>query len=317
MQLPYTLQYSLAVEQPFGNSNSFSISYVGAAGRRLARIESLRRQTLQNPDFTRIDAVNNRASSDYDSLQMQLKRRMARGLQALLSYTWAKSLDTASDESINNLYAPSSHLNPALDRGPSSFDIRHAFTGSVGYELPAPRSNRLARAVIHGFALDSVIRFRTAPPVTVVTGKDPLGLGLTNIARPDLVSGVPLYLYSDAYPGGKRFNPAAFDGATPLAEARQGTLGRGTLRGFGLSQIDLSLRRQFRLYERAAFDVRADAFNLFNTPNFAIPSGVLSSSNFGRSTQILSTGLAGSSGQNPLFLVGGPRSLQLALKLLF
>jgi len=315
-KLPYTLQYSLAIEQPFGNANALSISYVGAAGRRLARIESLRPQVLQNANFTRIDAVSNEASSDYNSLQVQFKRRMTRGFQALLSYTWSKSLDTASDESINNLYAPANRVDPASDRGPSSFDIRHAFTGSASYELPAP-ANPVARTIIKGFAFDSVMRFRSASPITVVTGRDPLGLGLTNIARPDVVPGVPLYLYSDAFPGGKRFNPAAFDGGSPLAQARQGTLGRGTLRGFGLSQLDLSLRRRFTLHESLALDFRADAFNLFNTPAFANPTGVLSAANFGVSTQILSTGLAGASGQNPLFLVGGPRSLQLALKFQF
>jgi hypothetical protein len=316
-KLPYTLQYSFAVEQPFGNANSLALSYVGAAGRRLARVESLRSQTLKNPSFTRIDAVSNGASSNYNSLQAQFKRRMTRGLQALLAYTWSKSLDTASDESINNLYAPAARLDPASDRGPSAFDVRHAFSGSASYEIPSPFAHPAARAVFGGFALDSVVRFRSALPVTIATGRDPLGLGLTNVARPDLVPGVPLYLYSDTLPGGRRINPAAFDGATPLAQARQGTLGRGTLRGFGLSQIDLSIRRRFSLGERASLDFRADAFNLFNTPNFANPIGVMTSSNFGRSTQILSSGTAGASGQNPLFVLGGPRSIQLALKVQF
>jgi hypothetical protein len=125
---------------------------------------------------------------------------------------------------------------------------------------------------------------------------------------------VPLYLCSDALPGNKRFNPAAFDGATPLAEARQGKLGRGTLRGFGLQQVDLSLRRRFRIHENLGLDFRADAFNLFNTPNFANPTGVLTNTNFGRATQLLGTGLGG---LNPLFQVGGPRSLQLALRVQF
>jgi len=316
-QLPYTLQYSFAVEQPFGRSNSLSVSYVGSSGRRLSRVESLRPQTLQNPNFTRIDAVSNLASSNYNALQMQFKRRLSRGLQALLSYTWSKSLDTASDDSINNLYAPGQRLAPSSDRGPSSFDVRHAFTGSASYNLPAPSGNRAAAAVLGGFALDSVIRLRTAFPVTPTTGRDPLGLGLTNIARPDLVPGQPLYLYSDSFAGGKRFNPAAFDAATPLAQGRQGTLGRGTLRGFNLSQVDLSVRRRFALGENLGLDFRAEAFNVFNTPNFANPTGVMTSGNFGRSVAMLNTGLAGASGQNPLFVTGGPRSLQLALKLQF
>ena len=313
-KLPYALQYSFAIEQPLGKVNSLSVSYVGAAGHRLARIESLRTQTLQNPIFTRVDSVNNGGYSDYNSLQTQFKRRMTKGFQALVSYTWAKSLDTASDESNNSLQAQAVRVNPSSDRGPSSFDIRHAFTGAASYEIPA-FSNRTAKAILGGFALDSILRIRTAPPVNLVTGRDALGLGLTNIARPDVVAGQPLYIYSDAVAGGRRFNPAAFDGATPLAQARQGTLGRNVLRGFGLEQVDLSIRRRFRLFEGVGLDFRADAFNLFNTPNFANPIGVLTNTNFGRSTQIVSASSAG--GLNPLFQVGGPRSIQFSLKMQF
>lgn len=313
-QLPYTLQYSFAVEQPFGNVNSLELSYVGSASRRLARVESLRAAVLQNPLFTRIDFVNNEGYSDYNSLQVQFKRRFSRGFQALLAYTWSKSLDTASDESITNLQAPAARTGIDLDRGPSSFDIRHTFTGTASYEIPVWTSNRAARAILGGFALDSVVRLRTATPVTAVSGRDPLGLGLTNVARPDLVPGQPLYLEGDGFAGGKRFNPAAFDSATPLAQARQGNLGRNVLRGFGLAQFDLSVRRQFRLFEGLNLQFRADAFNLLNTPNFANPTGVLTSANFGRSTQMLNTALGGLNSQ---FQVGGPRSLQLALKLIF
>lgn len=313
-QLPYTLQYSLAVEQPLGGANSLEVSYVGAAGRRLARVESLRPQVLQNPLFTRIDFVNNEGYSDYNSLQMQFKRRFSRGFQALLAYTWSKSLDTASDESITNLQAPSARTSIDLDRGPSSFDIRHTFTGTASYQLPAKLPNRAANAILGGFAVDSVVRLRTATPVTVVTGRDPLGLGLTNVARPDLVPGQPLYLEGSGFPGGKRFNPAAFDAATPLAQTRQGTLGRGVLRGFGLAQFDLSLRRQFQFTEHVGLQCRVDAFNVFNTPNFANPIGIMTSGNFGRATQMLNTALGG---LNPQFQVGGPRSLQLGLKLLY
>ncbi|MCB9383951.1 MAG: TonB-dependent receptor [Bryobacterales bacterium] len=315
-ELPYTLQYSFAVEQPFARSNSLTVSYVGSAGRRLARAESLRTAVLQNPDFTRVDAVSNRAASDYNSLQTQFKRRLSKGFQALTAYTWSKSLDTASDESISNFSTPILRGDPNDDRGPSSFDIRHAFTGSLSYEIPAPNAGRAARAILGGFALDSVIRLNSAAPVNIVTGRDPLNIGLTNIARPDRVVSEPLYLEGDSIPGGKRFNPAAFDGATPLAQGRQGTLGRNVLRGFGVRQLDLSLRRRFQIFESAALNFRADAFNLFNTPNFADPSGVLTNSNFGVSTAILSSRLGGF-GLNPLYQAGGPRSIQLGLKLEF
>ncbi len=87
------------------------------------------------------------------------------------------------------------------------------------------------------------------------------------------------------------------------------------MRGFGLSQVDLSVRRKFRISETVGLDLRADAFNVLNTPNFGDPTGVLTSTNFGRSTQILSTGVTG--GLNPQFQVGGPRSLQLGLRVQF
>jgi len=313
--LPRTYQFSVAIEQPIGTANSLLISYVGAAGRDLARVESLLPATLNNPNFTRIDAVSGTAYSDFHSLQTQFKRRMSQRLQALLSYTWGKSLDTSSDESNANFLPPVTRYPASTDRGPSSFDLRHSFVGSASYELPTHGSNRALRAIIGGFVLDTIVRMRTSTPVLVVTGRDALGLGITSVSRPDWIAGHPLYLYGDGYPGGFIFNRDAFDAAAPQAQGRQGTLGRNVLRGFGLHQVDLSLRRRFRLSERLGLDLRADAFNLFNTPNFGNPTGVLTSSNFGRSTAILSTGVTG--GLNPQFQVGGPRSVQLALRLQF
>ncbi len=135
--------------------------------------------------------------------------------------------------------------------------------------------------------------------------------------RPDLVSGVPLWIADPNVAGGKRINPAASSVPTT---PRQGTLGRNALRGFGATQVDLALRRQFRLRERLSLQARADFFNIFNHPNFGSPINYLSSPQFGQSTQMLGASL-GSGGQNgglnPLYQIGGPRSVQLALKLLF
>jgi len=136
-----------------------------------------------------------------------------------------------------------------------------------------------------------------------------------SVSRPDYVPGQPLYLYGDGYPGGRIFSPRAFGSATPQAQGRQGTLGRNVLRGFDLAQLDLSARRRFTLSERFSLDLRADAFNLLNTANFGNPTGVMTSGNFGRSVAILSSGVTG--GQNPQFQIGGPRSVQLALRLHF
>ena len=315
-ELPYSLQYNFSVEQGFGANNTISISYVGAKGKRLGRVETLRSST---GNFRRLDLVTSGGYSNYDALQVQYQRRLTRGLQALVSYTFGKSLDNVSEETQNNLQSPTGRFDPDLDYAPSSFDVRHSFNGAVSYEIPSPFENGLAKKIFGGFGIDAIFRARTATPVNLVSGANSLGLGVTTILRPDYVSGEPLYIEDKTAPGGRRFNPLAFNRAAPLAEGRQGTLGRNALRGFPARQLDLSLRRQFDLTERVNLQLRVDGFNVFNIANFANPSGVLgtnylTSSSFGRAARTLASGLGGLSS---LYQIGGPRSFQLSAKLRF
>jgi hypothetical protein len=91
------------------------------------------------------------------------------------------------------------------------------------------------------------------------------------------------------------------------------------LRGFGAWQADFAVQRQFHITERLGLRFRAEFFNIFNHPNFGSPNNNLTSPLFGQSTQTLASSLAGSenAGFNPLYQIGGPRSIQLALKLQF
>lgn len=316
-KLPYTLEYNASVEQAFGSNNTISISYVGARGRRLGRVESLRNSTTV---IRRLDLVTNGGSSDYNAFQAQYQRRLTRGFQSVVSYTFSKSLDNVSDESQNNLQLPNTSFNPNLDRAPSNFDARHTFNAAVSYDIPTPFETGLARKIFGGFSVDAIVRARTATPVNLVSGaNNAFSVGLTTILRPDLIPGQALYIDDATAPGGRRFNPAAFDRATPLAQGRQGTLGRNALRGFPARQFDLSVRRQFNLTERLNLQLRVDAFNVFNTSNFANPSGVISATyqtntTFGRASQLLSSGLGGLSS---LYQIGGPRSFQLSAKINF
>ncbi len=131
--------------------------------------------------------------------------------------------------------------------------------------------------------------------------------------------GQPLYLYGSqcvamfgSCPGGKAVNPGAFSiQSTP----RQGTEGRNDIPGFGLAQVDLSLKRKFPITERVNLQFRADAFNVINHPNFANPYGYLQYGSFGLASQSMLNQSLG--GLNPLFQEGGPRSLQLSLRLSF
>jgi hypothetical protein len=274
---------------------------VGALGRLLLR------QT------TRLMTTNS-SSSEYHALQAQFTRRLAQGLQAQASYTWAHSIDDDSDDSSNLLFGDS--LVPTIQRGSSNFDVRHSLSAAATYGLPRPRRGALADAALRGWSIDAIFRARTATPVNVFEVLDVLAGDLVVARRPDLVSGVPVYLADRTAPGGRRLNPAAF---RPSA-GRPGTLGRNALRGFGLAQLDVAVRRRFALTERVRLQLRAEVFNLFNHPNFGDPVSDLGSRFFGRSTQMFARGLGNgglAGGLTPLHQVGGPRSVQLALRLGF
>jgi hypothetical protein len=327
LKQPYTIHWSAGVEKDWRRIGTLDVRYVANAGRRLLFTEFLRNRpalpaqglpatVVLNPAlFTTNAAVNisrNRASSDYHSLQAQFRRQATRNLQAQISYTWSKALDNFSDETI--LGGPVDRVSRNLDRGPADFDVRHNFVAAVSYNLP-----RVSPAwLLSGWALDSIVRARTATPVNVVSGSDPYNIGITSVVRPDRVEGEPLYLDDTNVPGGRRFNRAAFRNPP---SARQGTLGRNVLRSFPVAQADFAARRTFRWRERPTVEFRADFFNLFNRPSFGDPSGAFFSGGslnpaFGIAQSTLNRSLStGSGGLSPLFQIGGPRSIQFSLKL--
>jgi outer membrane receptor protein involved in Fe transport len=318
--LPRTYQWNAALERSFGRADVLTVTYLGAEGRKLMRTDLY---DAPNPSFTgEVELMRNDADSSYNALQTQYRHRFSHGLQTLLSYTWAHSIDDASYDAYY-LNAPSGNSTSSQERASSDYDIRHTFSGAVSYNIPAPGSG-IWKAIFGGWGTDSIVYARSAPPVNVVTGLAPFGpflSGATSVQRPNLVQGVPLWISNPDVAGGREINKAAF--ATPSSasgSAVQGDLGRNAMRGFGATNVDLTLRRQFRLHERLALQARADLFNIFNHPNFGSPINYLSSPQFGQSTEMLGASL-GSGGQsgglNPLYQVGGPRSVQLALKLLF
>jgi hypothetical protein len=317
LKLPYTHQWNVAVEQAFGSSTTASVSYVGARGHRLLRFERLQNP---NPRFGLISLGTNEGRSEYQALQIKVARRLSAGLQALASYTLASSMDNMSSDIIPSV--PSYRFAPDGDWGPSDFDVRHTFGAGVTYAIPAVGSSRVSRIITGDWSVDAVITARSAPPVNVVMGTTVFGV--SNALRPDLVPNTPLYVDDAAVPGGRQFNRAAF--VAPPLEAngnplRQGTLGRNVLRGFGMSQVDLALRRDLPIRGSVRAQLRVEAFNLFNQVSFAMPTNALSSGLFGQATRTLASSLGAGGvvggGLNPLYQVGAPRSIQLAVRLQF
>ena len=314
LKLPRTYEWNAAFEQSLGKSQTLSLTYLGAVGRDLLRVTNL---FAPNANFGLVGVTDNSATSDYQALQVKFERRLSRGLQALASYTWSHSIDIAStDAAFNYLSTPNSVANPNIDRGNSDFDVRHAFTAGLTYNLPSPAWDSVARAALGGWSLDAFIFARSAPPVDVVGGIV-FADGIALYPRPDVVPGVTPVLYGSQYAGGKILNGAAF---TAPPTGQQGDFGRNVLRAFGASQADIAFQRQFNLTEKTQLRFRGEFFNIFNHPNFGPPDNNITDALFGYSTATLASSLGSggaNGGLNPLYQIGGPRSIQLALKLQF
>ena len=305
LKLPRSYQWNVAVEKSFGGQQALSVTYVGQAGRDLLRQEGL---AQPNADFLgSFLLTNNGAKSNYNALQVQYRKPFSKRLQALLNYSYAHSLDNASNDSIAAISG--SVISSANDYASSSFDVRNLFSGALTFAVPDVETNRPLRWLTQDWSLQTLVLARNGFPFngTVFTetigGADP---------RPDRVLGEPSWIPNKNAGGGKSLNPAAF---VPGPAGQQGNEGRNDIPGFGLTQVDLSIGRKFVITERVALQFRTDAFNLFNHPNFTNPMAAIGSG----PTFLLSPSMAnqGLGGLNSLYQQGGPRSLQLSLKLSF
>jgi len=310
---PRVRQWNVAVEQALGKSQSLTVSYVGAVGRDLYRKN---RYSAPNPMFTgSVYITGNTGTSNYQALQLSFQRRLSRGLQVLANYTWSHSIDNASDDQTYT-FSPVAIYSPTADRGNSDFDARHAGNVVLSYQVPAAFKSGVGSALLSGWGTDSIFNFRSALPVSLIGSSGSIQ-GTRFDSRPNVVPGQPLYLYGSQYPGGMAYNKAAFVSA---GTSQQGNLGRNVMRAFGTWQENIAIRRQFRLAEGIGLQFRTEFFNIFNHPSFGPPTNSLTSALFGRATQTLQNSLSNASfggGLNPIFQNGGPRSIQLALKLLF
>ena len=162
-----------------------------------------------------------------------------------------------------------------------------------------------------------ILRARSGFPISVLESEEYAAITLTNAFRPLLLLSQPLWLNDPNVPGGRHLNPAAF---LIMPAGQQGGLGRNSINGFGMVQLDAAVSRDFPIREKVALQFRVDAFNALNHPSFADPVQYLDNPLFGQSASMLNmmlgTGNTGS-GLSPLLGTGGPRMLQLGLRLHF
>jgi hypothetical protein len=324
-KFPYALEYNLNVEQELAQGLIFRAGYFGTRGNHLTReaeenpFEPASGQRY-NPNLSSpLQTILTDAQSFYNSFQASVSKRYTHNFSWQVSYTLAHSVDDASVdyavESVNDPPASQNIFDRKGSRGPSDFDIRHNFVGNAGYDLPG--RGRL----LGGWQVSAVASVHSGVPFTPVLDFDNADIqSLITPERPDVV-GNP---YAGSCPNGARagtpscwFNPSAF--AVPPA-GEFGNAGRNILRGPGFAQFDPALHKEFAIAERRKITVGAEAYNLFNHPNFGVPSNTQSAFLLGGAGDAVFKDAAGNFAANAgqiLTTAGTARQIQLVGRFTF
>lgn len=293
LQNPYAMQFNLNVQRSLPGDWVVSAGYSGSRGVHLLRIgdANLAPFTVvngikvyqpqlgrQNPNFASITQRISDAQSFYNALLFSAQKQFSHGLRAQLSYTFSRSIDDASGVNSQDYTDGSPYVldyyDRKADRGLSTFWAQQVFVGNWSYELPFGRSMTGAGGLfLKGWQLNNITTVQTGHPFEVRLGFNRSGnLNTVNYAmheRPDLKPG---YSNNPILGGPDRYWDI---NAFTLQPANQrGNLGRNTLIGPGIVNVDVSLEKSFPIDEKRRFEFRGEIFNAPNHPNFAVPSGL-------------------------------------------
>jgi hypothetical protein len=310
-------EWSFSVQQEVAHETILQGSYVGSKGTHLFR-KGLQLNGIDPATGTRpfanvtsstIGWVTDDGNSNYDALQIGLRRSLSTGLLISANYQWSHGIGdgaTGGGESDT----PQNMNCRVCERGNTDFDIRHYFSSSAIWQIPVGKGHSvlrdaspLANAFLGGWRLSGIGLARTGLPLNVTLSRPATALpdGINGNQRPDIVFGKPLYV--NGLP-----NPAAF--TTPL-DGVWGDAGRNILWAHGIWQMDVSLDKRFPVTERIALSFRADVFNLFNHAQLGYPNVKWTgptNTNFGIITSAYNSGPIGT---------GTPRQIQLNMRLDF
>lgn len=317
---PYTYNYQLGIEQSLGSRAVFSLTYVGSQSRKQITLADINQTPLnaakttpvqsnrpyysQYPNYGVINQVESNGSGNYNSLQATLRTSSYHGISSVLNYTWSHSLD---DMTVYRSRLPQDSTNLKGDYGNGDYDTRNNFNGAVFYNLP--RLGHGPDWISSGWQVNGGATFRGGLPFNITNSSDNSGTG-EKYQRPNFI-GEPYkgLTHSFVSTGIQWISPAAFG---PTAPGTFGNLRRNQIFGPGYGDIDLSLFKNTKLWERATLQLRAEMFNLYNRNNYAQPGGTFGSSSFGKVSDTIGDA-NGSPGIGP----GEPFNTQLAVKILF
>jgi len=308
----YIQSWNLIVERRLPHDFVGSVGYVGSASvRGFAFLDINASQVPGSGDegrplfqkFGRTTTTrewDGRTHSIYHSLQTSLNRRFSGGLLIKAAYTWSKAIDEApySDWTEFLWNAPSVYYR---NRALASHDIPHNFQFAAVYELPFGSNKKWATtgtsaAIFGGWQLNGIFAAYSGRPFTLTASDASLNMP-GNQQTPDQVK-EKVEIFGKVGDDGTWFDTSAFARVT---DVRFGNVGRNTMRGPGVVNLDASLFRTFKLSQGTDLQFRAEAFNVTNTPHFANPNGNVNSSNFGK---VLSINTADALGQSREFRFG-------------
>ena len=314
LHAPYFMEWSLGVEHQFGNTGSVQAQYVGTRAvdqPYLTQVNGY--QTVcpgcfapfpygqpTDPRFGAVTQLSTGASSNYNGLQLTAMKRMGHGLQGQVNYTWSHCLDTVSNGGFLQ-FSAGGILSPlpgdlGRDYGPCDYDIRHNLNAQYVYDLPVKVKDRSLGYVVNGWQVSGSVFWHSGVPFSVLsTPYAANGNGIVQGSGPQFASLVP---GADPYcrnctiagvtqPGTIQWlNPNAFvsavdpatgtcNGGNSAQNCQFGNLGRNALRGPDFFWSDFYITKWFPLSERVKLRFDAQFFNVFNHPNFGLPSIVL------------------------------------------
>jgi hypothetical protein len=316
-------QRNVSVQRQLPFETVLTVAYVGTRGEHLTVSPNIN-QPVPGPGaaparrlypvFSTITNVQHSGDSYYNGLQVTAERRFAQGLAFLAAFSWAHSTDITSTQAAGS---PQNPLCFVCDRGPSDFDIRRSLVISASYELPFGSGKFIGKtwtgvpqAIFGGWKLNGIGTFQTGSPFSITTSSNTLGSG-GGTQRANY-NGLPVV---PANQGPSLFwNPAAF---TTPAIYQYGNSGRNSVLGPGTEEIDLSLFKNIPLHFREGMraEFRAEAFNLFNKPQFDNP-GENGAGSGGGVIGLPTSGTLNYAG-NPSFFQRTSREIQLAVKIYF
>ncbi len=313
LRAPHFMQWSLGIEHQFGATGSVRAQYVGTRALNqpyLTQVNGYQKVCdgcfapfpyLQptDPRFGAVTQFSTGASSHYNGLQLTATKRLSHGLQGQINYTFSKCMDQVSNGGFLQ-FAAGAVLSPlpgelARNYGPCDYDIRHNLTAEYVYELPLKVRSRALGYALNGWQISGTAFWHSGIPFSVLsTPYSANGDGIVQGGGPQfagVVTGVSLYEHNPisgvTQPGTIQWlNPNAFvsavdpstgacNGGDSAENCQFGNLGRNSLRGPQFVWSDFYLTKWFPLTERVKLRFEAQFFNLFNHPNFGLPSMVL------------------------------------------